>query len=696
MNIIQMMKRYLIAIPASFCLYFGMACPVTAQPVLHHDLRARLEPQRSSLEAEDRIRVVNGAQPKMTFYMAGHLKIQAVKVNGHPARYTFAEGRLDIDLGKEQRFDQLLIAYRGDFRDQAPVQPLNTDNPGYGVTGTIGPRGTLLLAGAGWYPWSQQAASTYTLSIDAPDGILGVTAGQNLGHHTAGGRTLSKWRIEQPLRGLSLSAGPLQLTTRTFGRITAATYFTPALQDMSQDYLEATGRYLAFYEKLLGAYPFNQFSVVENFFPTGYGFPSYTLMGGRVLRLPFIIHTSLGHEIAHCWWGNGVLVDASLGNWSEGLTSYVADYLYKERRGGGVGYRRQWLRNYSGLVPPDHDFALSRFTSRTDPASRAVGYDKAAMVFHMLRRKVGDDRFWRTLRDVYAKHLFEAISWRDWQAAFEASSGKSLETFFQQWVYRAGAPQLFLSNTRMETTADGATVSGILAQRKPYFALEADVVLETASGRILRRVPLHGGKSPFSFSVAERPLRLTVDPEVHLFRRLDPREMPPTVNSIKGAEALTVVVAANLDDRWKTIARRFCTALGVDAAKIVPEAELTSHTAEHGPIVWIGKPVDTARLPAAENQFTLDERRFTVSGKSYSRQTASFFGVFKTNDPSGRLAALFLPESYEAAAVLSAKIPHYGKYSCLVFKGPINQIKQTWPVTGSPVAIDWSAGERPK
>jgi hypothetical protein len=57
---------------------------------------------------------------------------------------------------------------------------------------------------------------------------------------------------------------------------------------------------------------------------------------------------------------------------------------------------------------------------------------------------------------------------------------------------------------------------------------------------------------------------------------------------------------------------------------------------------------------------------------------------------------LFLPESYELATVLSTKIPHYGKYSYLVFKGPSNQVKQTWPVTSSPVAIDWSADKLSK
>jgi hypothetical protein len=189
---------------------------------------------------------------------------------------------------------------------------------------------------------------------------------------------------------------------------------------------------------------------------------------------------------------------------------------------------------------------------------------------------------------------------------------------------------------------------------------------------------------------------LTVDPQVHLFRRLDAREMPPTVNSIKGAGALTVVIASELDERWKSIAGRLCTAFGVDAAAIVREAEFTSNPADRAPVLWIGKPVEAVRLPVQGNHFTVDEREFKISGKSYSRRAASFFGIFKTNDAPERLMGLFLPESIELAAVLIRKMPHYGKYSYLVFKGPSNLVKQTWPVTSSPVAIDWSEGKLPK
>jgi aminopeptidase N len=140
-----------------------------------------------------------------------------------------------------------------------------------------------------------------------------------------------------------------------------------------------------------------------------------------VIRLPFILETSLGHEIAHCWWGNGVLVDYRQGNWSEGLTTYVADYLYKENSSAEEGreYRLHILRNFSTLVNEDNDFPLARFQSRYDPASQAIGYGKGAMVFHMIRKMVGDNAFWEALREIYREKRFQKVSWQDFQKTFE-------------------------------------------------------------------------------------------------------------------------------------------------------------------------------------------------------------------------------------------------------------------------------------
>ena len=116
-------------------------------------------------------------------------------------------------------------------------------------------------------------------------------------------------------------------------------------------------RHLIFYRERLGPYPFSKFAVVENFLPTGYGMPSWTLIGKNVIRLPFLLDTSLPHEIVHSWWGNAVEVDYTNGNWAEGLTTYLADYLLKEvnQPHEALEYRRKLLRDYAALVTPAND-----------------------------------------------------------------------------------------------------------------------------------------------------------------------------------------------------------------------------------------------------------------------------------------------------------------------------------------------------
>lgn len=143
------------------------------------------------------------------------------------------------------------------------------------------------------------------------------------------------------------------------------------------------------YSELIGQYPYKKFAMVENFWETGYGMPSFTLLGPTVIRLPFILNSSYPHEILHNWWGNSVFVDYSKGNWCEGLTVYLADYLIKERQGKAKEYRMASLQKYSDYVKKAKDFPLTKFRSRHSSASEAVGYGKSMMFFSYAAPKIG-------------------------------------------------------------------------------------------------------------------------------------------------------------------------------------------------------------------------------------------------------------------------------------------------------------------
>ncbi len=662
----------------------------------HHDLSVRLYPEKAELEGRDRIRIQRPENGPVHLLLSPRTRIQAVGIDGHDLPYSFKRGRLTVNPDRnESTLDvDLSLQYTCRFDDPAPVRPVNTDNPGFGVSGTISASGTFLLSGAGWYPRVADARQSFVLTVEGPDDTAAVTAGRLLGIDHQGARTVSRWQIDNPLEGLSLSAGPYVVEKRMLNGLTATTYFFPENRVLAPRYLEASLRYLKRYSDLFGAYPFDGFAVVENFFPTGYGFSGYTLMGGRVLRLPFIPETSLPHEIVHSWWGNGVLMDVTSGNWCEGLTSYTADYLIKEQASShaATDYRRQALRNYATLVSPATDFPLSRFRSRTDPATKAVGYDKSTMVFHMLRKEVGEDAFWASLQDFYGQFRFKHASWKDLQARFEEQTGRSLDSFFRQWVDRQGAPQIRLENVRQIEDSRGCRTVGRLVQDKPFYDVTLELALDTDEGPVGQSIRLSGRLTEFEIIRPTCPRSLTADPDHHLFRRLSPEEMPPTVNTLRGSDSVVMVIAGRLGRSGDTIALQFSEAMGLGNIRMVHEADFIAAEAEAVNLLFIGLPDRPEALRLFPRDLALVPKAFDAGGQHFDGSGDVLFAVARHPGHSGNIVALLHTLSTEAADQAALKIPHYGRYSYLAFSNGSNRIKGTWEVIDSPVMVRWDPG----
>jgi hypothetical protein len=667
-------------------------CPA-AEGNARHNLQMELFPEKQLLQAVDQITIEKSPADKMDFKLSRRAEQIEVSVNGKNRDFDFEDGRLQVDLAaaeKNQKI-QVTIRYTALFDDPVPIRPLNADNPGYGVSATISKRGSFLLAGSGWYPQWTAGHSSYRLKVIAPEGMLAVTAGHSKGHVTRNGKTESTWLIRDPIRGLSLSVGAYMVREKKVGSITAATYFFPETDHLAEAYLEATANYLTIYEDLFGPYPFQKFAVVENFFPTGYGFPSYTLIGGTVLRLPFIIRTSLGHEIAHCWWGNGVRVDYDGGNWSEALTTYVADYHYKEMKSeeDARKYRRQILRNYTTLVKPARDFALKQFQSRFDPITKTVGYDKGAMVFHMLRRKVGDEAFWGALRDLYRDRLFKATSWTDIQKAFEVRGRRSLKTFFDQWIFHKGAPRLYLDAVQARRTGSNWKIEGRVVQESPQFSFDLDLLLESQGQTDSTTIRISGRETLFEISSKSRPLRLVADPGSQVMRRLFPIEIPPAINAIKSSSSVVAVLSENLKPQVKSAARTLILSLGLKNYAFAEENHIKREQLLDKDILMIGYPQNKALFPHLPEPIAIEPNSFILNQKTYQQSSDVFFGVFAHPFTENRIAALFFPLSSHQAEKVARKITHYGKYSYLAFEDGQNRAKGFWPTEQSPLEYRW-------
>jgi len=662
--------------------------------VVHHDLAIRLYPEYHTLLAKDTVTVRHEGERNLGFALSGNATMEKVVAQGKELPFIFEGENLLVALpaGLSGKGDiSLTISYRASFRTLVPEAPVTTEDPSYGIRGTLLERGTFLSNETGWYPEIPGSLPTFRLRVEGPAGYEAVTAGRLVRRETTGEVTRSEWATREPIGGLSLSAGPYLVREAGSGETRLFTYFYPETDALSEKYLAAVARYLDLYRGLFGPYPFEKFAVVENFFPTGYGFPSYTLLGSTVVRLPFLLDTSLGHEVAHSWWGNGVRVDYRKGNWSEGLATYVADYLYMERSSVEEGreYRLKILRDYSTLVPSGGGFPLSSFTGRDSPASRAIGYGKGAMAFHMARRRVGDEAFWRGLKEVARERMFREASWDDFARAFGKNSGADFARFFRQWVDRPGAPVIALHGVRANRAGKGWRVSGRVTQEKPYYNLSIPLRLIASDGKTDTVVKVSGKETRFDMASASRPLRLIVDPDVDLFRRLDATEIPPSVNGIRGSADLLVVAARGLPADLLEASKVLLAAMGKEKIGILREEDTPPSRLAGHDVLYLGLPGGKKYLPALPRELSVSPNGFSIGGTEYGSREDSLFVVLPHPSDKKRVAALFLSQSPEAAAMAARKIPHYGKYSYLVFSEGTNRAKGMWEATASPTVHEF-------
>ena len=327
------------------------------------------------------------------------------------------------------------------------------------TAGHIGEEGAYLSGETHWYPEMSGSLPTFMVEATVPESWMVVTHGREVSMSSSEKGVTSVWEVTAPTDALTLVANRFVKQHREWRGIEMATYFFPQDAGLAGVYLEATQRYLEVYTDLLGPYPYPKFAVVENFFPGGLGLPSFTLLGNRVIKRRYIQPYALGHEIVHCWIGNSVFNDVEQGNWVEGLTTYLSNYYYEELTGTADQARHQRRRMvlaYSVYVWPEEDYPVGAFRHKTDQKDNAIGYQKAAMVFHMLRSEIGERAFWKGIRSLIADHSGAYATWQDLEEEFNGASGKDLRWFFAQWVERAGAPQ----PTVVEAAASRASTEG--------------------------------------------------------------------------------------------------------------------------------------------------------------------------------------------------------------------------------------------
>ena len=283
----------------------------------------------------------------------------------------------------------------------------------------------------------------------------------------------------------------------SYDSLSLAVTSTERTRDRIAGYYETAADILGFYASLVGDVPYPTFTLAltDALLPGGHS-PAYFAILNQPMPLPPGAMVSwrtdpvafsrypaffLAHELAHQWWGQAVGWKNYHEQWlSEGLAQYFAA-LYAEHRDGPEVFSevltqmRRWSLRHSDQGPVYLGNRLGRIEDEPR-VFRALVYNKAAMVLHMLRRLLGDETFFGGIRRYYNEMRFRKAGTDDLIRAFETQSGRSLTAFFDRWIHEADLPDIAFSH-RIESGSGGRDVILRFDQRGKHFEVPITVTL---------------------------------------------------------------------------------------------------------------------------------------------------------------------------------------------------------------------------
>lgn len=675
-----------------------------AKEAVHHHLKVILSPTESLLKVTDTVTLPQ-LGGRVEFLLHGDVEV--IGNNAQPV--ALSDTYMDLAQGAavpvkqyqvvlEDGASTFSIQYQGKIH-HVIHEPGEEYARSFSETpGLIDTQGVFLANSTFWYPIIKDRLVKFDLHIELPVPWSAVSQGERTTDSVQQQKRVITWIEENPQDDIYIVAGEYKEYRQSTGSVLAQVFLQQADDALAQKYLDTTAQYIAMYNKLLGPYPYTKFALVENFWETGYGMPSFTLLGPKVIRFPFILHSSYPHEILHNWWGNGVYVDYDSGNWAEGLTAYLADHLIKEQRGAGAEYRRSVLQKYTDYVNSERDFALTEFRSRHSSSTEAVGYGKTMMLFHMLRRQMGDADFVRALRRFYRENKFKLASFTDLQTVFKHASDINIDREFDQWVKRSGAPSLKLNFAKAESVGQGFHLNMEIEQTQsaPSYILKVPVAvhLEGEDQAFQTVVELQAKKQSVQLQLPAQPLRIDIDPEFDLFRRLDAREIPSALSQGFGAQKVLVLLPSQAPEVLLKAYRHLAQAWQGNQEgdwNIRLDSEVSALPSDQSVwlLGWRNKHAGTMAEQIGALAVDINSDNVRIGDEQLSKDKHSV--LLTSRNPSNANSTVLWLATDVAAALpgLARKLPHYRKYSYLAFAGeePNNVLKGQWQVLDSPMTM---------
>ncbi|GAB1821222.1 M1 family metallopeptidase [Herbidospora sp. RD11066] len=406
----------------------------------HYTLALGYDPQSRNLAGTATIDAT-ATQHLSSFNLDLHaFTVSSVTVGGRPAAFTRSGDELTVtaNLPNGTPF-RTVVTYQGEPK---PVR----DSSNLGTYGFIPTKdGSFVTSepnGAKtWFPANDHPAdkATYDFHLTVPEGVTAIANGELAGEPTSGGgKTTFVWRETHPMVSYlaTMTTGDFLVKTgNSEGGIPVYAAVDPRYRSQLERLYDISARITDYWVSVFGPYPFKSTGGIIDDFASGYALENQTkpIYGGFEPDEGII-----SHELAHQWFGDSVSISRWKDLWlNEGFATY-AEWLWSEHQGQST-VQQIFDRHYLNSSDPMWNYPPG-IAQKNDLFNNSV-YTRGAMALHALRARLGNDVFFKVIRQWATDHLHGNATTDQFIALAEKTSGQKLGDLFDAWLFTKGRPQ---------------------------------------------------------------------------------------------------------------------------------------------------------------------------------------------------------------------------------------------------------------
>lgn len=477
---------------------------------------------------------------------SAQLEIQSVTLDGQPAKFATTDSKLNVTLPHAAKLGekfQVAIHYTG--------QPK---------------RGIYFVLPDKNYPnrpaeiWTQGEAedthyyiplydypndrTTSEMTATVPKDWITVSNGKLVSVTDApDGNKTWHWRQDQPLSTylISLVAGQFVEKKDTWRGIPLRYEVPRGMEATIAPSFARTKQMLDFFTNSLGVpYPWEQYAQanVDEFIEGGMENTSETTLTADELIEPRLAAETregedflVAHEMFHQWFGDLVTCKDWANLWlNEGFATF-AEYWWEEHEFGADESSYTRWRDGRSWMASQHDYGVPIVTHDFTDSMEYEGniYTKGGLVLQMLREQLGDEAFLKALHDYLETNRNQNVTTPDLVKAIEKTTGLSVDQFFDEWVYGAGAPRFRVSAT-YDADAHQEKIEVAQTQkiegRVGLFTMPVEIEITAGDEKKSHWVTVSKSSETFTFPAAQQPAMVLFDKGNKILKSMEFEKSP--------------------------------------------------------------------------------------------------------------------------------------------------------------------------